>query len=93
MVLENSHVGGSMGVSDKPNARLRVVAAWKFREARSKQIEVEPPKLTLSAHQQNTALSYLQLILKREENHAEHRQLAAERSAPFSTKTYNIVAE
>ena len=83
MILENSRVSESVGVSDKSNARLRVVAAWSSAKPDQNKIEVEPPELTLSAYQQNTALSYLQLFLKEKKTHAEHRQLAAERSAPF----------
>ena len=69
-----------------------MVTAWSSAKPNQNKIKVEPPDLKLSAYQRNTALSYLQLFLKEKKDHTEHRQLAAERSAPFQ-QTYNIIAE
>ena len=69
-----------------------MVTAWSSAKPNQNKIKVEPPELTLSAYQQNTALSYLQLFLK--EKKTTLSTASWRRSAQhLFNETYNIIAE
>ena len=90
MMYENSRIDKSAGVFGESNTRLRVVATWSSARTRSKQNRSRPPELTLSAHQQNTALSFYNYFEK--ETKPTLSTAGWRRSAqPFFNGIYNII--